>query len=211
VKQLTTALRNALGKLQGALGAAFKAGDDKLAASQVWNRLSNEQRATLVTSRQLAPPAKEAIGTEEEIVGALRTNTLADRRNLIDAVPQRFSRLNPLELPLWPRSIRSRLVLRGLWLALACGLANVSKGGMLQNIGGGIANAQKDAKQRPVRRIIANQAPQGFSIAEWCQRPVNGAHDFTQKNLVGRPPEAVTAARAANTIHHARILQLQQN
>lgn len=39
-KQLTTALRIALGKLQGDLGAAFKAGDDKLAASQVGNRWS---------------------------------------------------------------------------------------------------------------------------------------------------------------------------
>jgi hypothetical protein len=91
-KQLTTALRIALGKLQGDLGAAFKAGDDKLAASQVWSRLSHEQRATLATTCQLTPPAKETIGTDDEILAALRTSTLADRRNLLDAVPQRFSR-----------------------------------------------------------------------------------------------------------------------
>jgi hypothetical protein len=91
-KQLATALRIALGKLQYDLGAAFKAGDDKLASSQVWGRLSDEQRATLATTYQLKPPAKEAIGTEDEILAALRTRTLADRRNLLDAVPQRFSR-----------------------------------------------------------------------------------------------------------------------
>ncbi len=92
IKQLTTALRTALGKLQGDLGAAFQAGDDKLAASQVWGRLSDEQRATLATTFHLTPPAKETIGTDDEILAALRTSTLADRRNLLDAVPQRFSR-----------------------------------------------------------------------------------------------------------------------
>jgi hypothetical protein len=91
-KQLTTALRIALGRLQDDLAAAFKAGDDKLAASQVWSRLSDEQCATLATTCQLKPPAKETIGTDDEILAALRTSTLADRRNLLDAVPQRFSR-----------------------------------------------------------------------------------------------------------------------
>jgi hypothetical protein len=91
-KQLTTALRTALGKFQGDLAAAFKVGDDKLATSQAWSRLSEEQRASLTTTCQLKPPAKETIGTDDEILAALRTSTLADRRNLLDAVPQRFSR-----------------------------------------------------------------------------------------------------------------------
>lgn len=91
-KQLTMALRLALGKLQEDLAVAFKAGDEKLAASQVWGRLSEEQRATLSTTCQLTPPSKAAIGTDEEILAALRTRTLTDRRNLLDAVPQRFSR-----------------------------------------------------------------------------------------------------------------------
>jgi hypothetical protein len=91
-KQLTTALRTALGKQQDELAAAFKAGDDKLAASQVWGCLSDEQRATLSTTYQLTPPSKAAIGTDDEILSALRVRTLTDRRNLLDAVPQRFSR-----------------------------------------------------------------------------------------------------------------------
>jgi hypothetical protein len=91
-KQLTTALRIALGKLQGDLAAAFKVGDDKLAISQAWSRLSEEQRAALTTTCQLKPQAKETIGTDDEILAALRTSSLADRRNLLDAVPQRFSR-----------------------------------------------------------------------------------------------------------------------
>src|SRR5262249_20640090 len=61
-KQLTTALRTALGTLQSDVAAAFKAGKDKLATSQVWSRLSDDQRATLTSSCQLRPPATEAIG-----------------------------------------------------------------------------------------------------------------------------------------------------
>ena len=91
-KQLTTALRIALGKLQDGLTAAFKVGDDRLSASQVGDRLSDEQRATLLTTSQLTPPAKDSVGTDDEILAALRAANLADRRNLLDAVPQRFSR-----------------------------------------------------------------------------------------------------------------------
>jgi hypothetical protein len=91
-KQLTTGLRIAVGKLQDELDAAFKAGDDELAASQVWERLSDEQRAAFVTTCQLTSPAKDTIGTDDEILAALRACNLADRRNLLDAMPQRFSR-----------------------------------------------------------------------------------------------------------------------
>lgn len=92
IKQLTTALRTALGELQDDLAAAFVAGHEKLTASDLWSRLSDEQRATLTATCQLTPPAKAAIGTDEEILTALRARTLADRHNLLDAVPQRFAR-----------------------------------------------------------------------------------------------------------------------
>lgn len=91
-RQLTAALRNELGKLQDDLAAAFNSGDAKLVASQVWNGLSDEQRATIAATCQLTPPPKAAIGTDDEILTALRTRSLTDRRNLLDAVPQRFAR-----------------------------------------------------------------------------------------------------------------------
>jgi hypothetical protein len=91
-KQLTTALRNALGKLQDDLATAFQAGDTKLASSPVWNGRTDEQRTAIVAACQLTPPPKAAIGTEDEILAALRARTLTDRRNLLDAVPQRFAR-----------------------------------------------------------------------------------------------------------------------
>jgi len=91
-KQLTTALRSELGRLQDELAAAFRDGESKLAASQVWNGRTDDQRAAIATSSQLAPPPKAAIGSENEILDALRARTLPDRRNLLDAVPQRFAR-----------------------------------------------------------------------------------------------------------------------
>ncbi len=91
-KQLTTALRIALGKLQDDLAAAFHAGETRLSASQVWNGRTDEQRGTIAAACQLAPPPKAAIGTDDEILSALRARSLTDRRNLLDAVPQRFAR-----------------------------------------------------------------------------------------------------------------------
>ena len=91
-KQLTTALRTALGKLQDDLAAAFHTGEAKLAASPVWLGRTAEQRATLASRCQLSPPPKASIGTNDDILAALRARTLTDRRNLLDAVPQRFAR-----------------------------------------------------------------------------------------------------------------------
>jgi hypothetical protein len=92
-KQLTTGLRIALGKLQDDLEAAFKAGIDNLAASQVWGGLKEEQRTNIEGFTSLTPPAKDKIATDDDIVTALRASSLGDRRNLLDAVPQRFARV----------------------------------------------------------------------------------------------------------------------
>ena len=59
------------------------------------------------TTCQLTPPAKAAIGTDEEIRAALHARTLADRHNLLDAVPQRFSRaLEEASALLEPEAVR---------------------------------------------------------------------------------------------------------
>jgi hypothetical protein len=91
-KQLVSALRLALGKLQDDLATAFTAGEERLAASPVWGLLSDEQRDALATTYQLSAPSKDPLGSDEEILAALQAKTLTDRSNLLDAVPQRFSR-----------------------------------------------------------------------------------------------------------------------
>lgn len=110
IKQLTGALRIALGKLQDDLDAAFKVGDSRLAASSVWSRLTDQQRADLSNSCQLNPPTKAPIATDDEVLEALRTRTLTDRRNLLDAVPQRFTRaLDEASVLLEPKAVRVTL------------------------------------------------------------------------------------------------------
>ena len=91
-KQLATAFRLVVGKLQDDLADAFGKGEAKLAASPVWIGRTDEQRAAIAAACQLSPPPKAAIGTEDEILAALNARSLADRRNLLDAVPQRFAR-----------------------------------------------------------------------------------------------------------------------
>ena len=109
-KQLAAALRAALSGTIAGLTSAFAAGHERLGASPVWAKLSDEQRTTLTASHQLTAPAAENVGTEDEILAALRVKTLADRRNLIDAVPQRFSRaLDEASRLLQPKAVRVEL------------------------------------------------------------------------------------------------------
>ena len=109
-KQLATVLRLTLGKLQGDLSAAFASGPERLAASEIWGRLSAEQRTTLTASGQLAAPVTETFGTDDEILAALRLKTLTDRRNLLDAVPQRFTRaLEEASRLLDPKAVKINL------------------------------------------------------------------------------------------------------
>jgi hypothetical protein len=109
-KKLTTALRIALGKLQDDLSAAFATGNTRLAASQVWKSLDYEQQAILVANCQLTVPTTEIFGTEDEILAALRRKSLNDRSNLLDAVPQRFTRaLEEASRLLEPEAVRITL------------------------------------------------------------------------------------------------------
>jgi len=91
-KQLSSALRITLGNMQEELAAAFQVGDGKLAGSAVWKGRTEEQLATIATDCDLTPPPKAAIGTDDEILAALRARNLTDRRNWLDAIPQRFVR-----------------------------------------------------------------------------------------------------------------------
>jgi len=110
IKQLTAALRLELGKLQADLSVAFTSGHERLAASELWGRLSADQQTALTASCQLAAPAMESFGSDDEILAAFRLKTLNDRRNLLDAVPQRFTRaLEEASRLLEPKAVKIQL------------------------------------------------------------------------------------------------------
>jgi len=76
----------------------------------MWSRLGAEQQTAVTANCQLAPPATETFGTDDEILAALRLKTLTDRRNLLDAVPQRFARaLDEASQLLEPKAVKIHL------------------------------------------------------------------------------------------------------
>lgn len=110
IQNMTQALREAMTKLQGDVTTAFELGERRLTQSDVWKRLHADQRQDLTTRFQLRQPAMGPLGTEQEILAALRGSSLADRRNLLDAIPQRFTRaLEEAARLLEPKAVRVTL------------------------------------------------------------------------------------------------------
>lgn len=100
-------LRDAITKLQDDLAAAFALGEELTAKSDVWQRLNPDQRKDLTARFQLSTPAPVMLGTEDEVLAALRGSSLSERRNLVDAVPQRFARaLEEAARLLEPKAVR---------------------------------------------------------------------------------------------------------
>lgn len=89
---LTQAFRTQLVSLHKKVEAEFNSGQDRLASSDVWKKLSPEQRDELIRAHELAAPPALTVGTDTEILAALKSASLPDRRNLVDAMPQRFAR-----------------------------------------------------------------------------------------------------------------------
>jgi hypothetical protein len=91
-QSLVLALRQAVDGLQQDVARAFTQGEATLAADGLWNRLRPEQKAALTATCTLVAPAPDPVGSEEEVLAALRKASLSERRNLLDAIPQRFQR-----------------------------------------------------------------------------------------------------------------------
>ncbi|MDN5940853.1 MAG: BREX system P-loop protein BrxC [Nitrospira sp.] len=110
IHKVTQVLREAVTKLQSDVTAAFELGEGRLTQSDVWKRLNAEQRNDLTARFQPTPPATMPIGTEQEVLIALRSCSLSERRNLLDAIPQRFTRaLEEAARLLEPKAVRVTL------------------------------------------------------------------------------------------------------
>lgn len=85
-------LRSELNNIDSALQSVYQMQKTKLEINSIWQRLSDEQKKTLITQFNLGQPAAVKVATEEEIIATLQENSLANRRTLIEALPQRFQR-----------------------------------------------------------------------------------------------------------------------
>lgn len=109
-RQLTAALRIALTKHQDLLATAFTSGQQRLEAALQGNRLNEASPDFTTLQPDLVAPAPEPIATDDDILAALRLKSLADRRNLIDAVPQRFTRaLEAVSRQIEPKAVKITL------------------------------------------------------------------------------------------------------
>jgi hypothetical protein len=110
VQKILTALRQRLNALQTALETAFEREQSRLERSEVWQKLSGEQRDELIQKFSLQRPAPIKVANEDEIYFTLRENSLANRQNLVDALPQRFqSALEEATRLLMPKAVRLTL------------------------------------------------------------------------------------------------------
>jgi hypothetical protein len=110
IQKLLNVLRQKLNALQASLDSAFEREQSRLGASDVWQKLSPEQRDELIQRFNLQKPAPVKVSTEEEIYFTLRENSLANRQNLVDALPQRFQcALEEATRLLMPKAVRVSL------------------------------------------------------------------------------------------------------
>jgi hypothetical protein len=82
----------------------------KLASSPAWQQLGKDAQAALMAQFNIQPPAAAAVTTEDDVVNAVKAASLANRRTLIEAVPQRFGMaLDEAARQLDPKAVRVTL------------------------------------------------------------------------------------------------------
>jgi hypothetical protein len=110
IQKVLAALRQKLNGLQSTLEVAFEREQSRLESSDVWRKLSAEQRDELIQRFNLQKAAPIKVANEDEIYFTLRENSLANRQNIVDALPQRFqSALEEATRLLMPKAVRVSL------------------------------------------------------------------------------------------------------
>jgi hypothetical protein len=94
-KSLVNALRAGLNAVQADIQTAYDAGMGKLEANAAWKKLEKKARTDLISRFNLQAPAAISVATEDDVVAVAKAASLASRRTLVEAIPQRFA--NALE------------------------------------------------------------------------------------------------------------------
>jgi hypothetical protein len=91
VEAVTQALRDALNDARARCELARQEGRESLVASQAWERLKPEDRASLTAQYWLDSLPAVRVGSTEEVLDSLRAMKLPEWGTLCDALPTRFS------------------------------------------------------------------------------------------------------------------------
>jgi hypothetical protein len=91
-ERLTRELRGALVQRRKSCCAAFDEQLNLLTKTDVWGKLTSQQKESILDAPDLAPIAPIRIGTEAEVLQTLDKRSLKEWDNLCDALPQRFSK-----------------------------------------------------------------------------------------------------------------------
>jgi hypothetical protein len=88
---LNQALREELVKLHATYCATYAEQLAALTSTDAWQRITDEQRASILAAHSLGQKPTIAVGTEKELLDTLGRGSLADWRTRRAALPQRFS------------------------------------------------------------------------------------------------------------------------
>ncbi|GIU77527.1 MAG: hypothetical protein KatS3mg005_0765 [Bryobacteraceae bacterium] len=92
LKGLADLLRHALNAAHSAHETAYQAAMAKLAADEVWNRITPADQSRLLKEVGLEAPVKPELGTDAALVAALEAKSLAARRTEAEAIPARVEK-----------------------------------------------------------------------------------------------------------------------
>lgn len=90
IQTLVDLLRKSLRAAQDDLQETHRKQTERLEESVVWQSLSDQQRAELVTRFKLEVPGAIQVSDEDEILNTLKEASLANRRLQVEALPSRF-------------------------------------------------------------------------------------------------------------------------
>jgi hypothetical protein len=111
VQKLADALRSALSAVHAELETVWAYGNASLDDAPEWKKLPSTKRSELAQRFGLLKPTKLKIASSDDLLSSLRESSLANRRNLVYALPGRFSQaLEEAIKSLQPEAVRIPLL-----------------------------------------------------------------------------------------------------
>ena len=82
---------------------------------------------------------------------------------------------------------------------------------MVEDASRGVADIEKNLKQCAMLAVGTDALAEGLRVFEWCERAVDAANNFPERDLSGGTPELIAAFRASGAHNDPRALELEQN